>query len=93
MSHYFITVLNMSLAASFVAVAVIITRLLLKKAPKIFSYALWAIVLFRLVCPITFESPLSLIPGMTNAIPQDIVYSQNPTITTKIEMIDNAINQ
>lgn len=93
MSNYFITVLNMSLTASFVAVAVIITRLLLKKAPKVFSYALWAIVLFRLVCPITFESPLSLIPGMTNAIPQDIVYSQNPTITTQIEMIDTAINQ
>lgn len=93
MSNYFITVLNMSLSASFVAVAVIITRLFLKKAPKIFSYALWAMVLFRLVCPITFESPLSLIPGMTNAIPQDIVYSQNPTITTQIEIIDNVINQ
>jgi beta-lactamase regulating signal transducer with metallopeptidase domain len=83
----------MSLTASFVAVTVIITRLLLKKAPKIFSYALWAIVLFRLVCPFTFESPLSLIPSMTNAIPQDIVYSQNPTITTQIEIIDNAVNQ
>ena len=40
MSNYFITVLNMSLTASYVVLAVIIVRLLLKRAPKIFSYAL-----------------------------------------------------
>ncbi|MFA7149361.1 MAG: M56 family metallopeptidase, partial [Syntrophomonadaceae bacterium] len=49
MSNYFITVLNMSLTASYVVLAVIIVRLLLKRAPKIFSYALWAVVLFRLL--------------------------------------------
>ena len=47
----FQTILNMSLAASIAAVAVMIARLLLKKAPKIFSYALWAFVLIRLLLP------------------------------------------
>ncbi|HHV98692.1 MAG TPA: DUF4825 domain-containing protein [Clostridiaceae bacterium] len=57
----FITVLNMSITASYVAIAVIIARLLLRKAPKVFSYALWSIVLFRLVCPFSFSSEFSLL--------------------------------
>ncbi len=57
----FQTILNMSLAASIVAVAVMIARLLLKKAPKIFSYALWAFVLIRLVLPFSFTSRVSVL--------------------------------
>lgn len=41
--------LNMSLTASIIIVFVCICRLLLKKAPKIYSYALWSVVLFRLI--------------------------------------------
>ena len=93
MSSCFITVLNMSLTASYVVLAVIIVRLLLKKAPKIFSYALWAVVLFRLLCPFTFESSLSLIPGKTDAIPHDIVLSPSSSISTGMGMVDNAVNQ
>ena len=52
----FITVVNMSITASYVAVGVILVRLLLKKAPKVFSYILWFPVLFRLVCPFSFDS-------------------------------------
>ncbi len=56
----FIAVVNMSITASCVAIGVILVRLLLKKAPKIFSYVLWAPVLFRLVCPFSFDSAFSL---------------------------------
>jgi beta-lactamase regulating signal transducer with metallopeptidase domain len=59
-SALFSRVMNMSLTASVVILAVLALRLLLKKAPKIFSYALWAVVLFRLLCPVSFSSPLSL---------------------------------
>ena len=45
--------LNMSLTASVVIVLVLLLRLLLKKAPKVISYALWGIVLFRLICPVS----------------------------------------
>jgi beta-lactamase regulating signal transducer with metallopeptidase domain len=51
----------MSLTAGIVIVLVLLTRLPLKKAPKIFSYALWAVVLFRLLCPISFSSDFSLL--------------------------------
>ena len=52
MTGVFETVLHMSLTGSLVILAVLLLRLLLKKAPKAFSYALWGIVLFRLLCPI-----------------------------------------
>jgi len=62
-SKLFITVLNMSITASFAALIIIFARMLLRKSPKIFSYALWAVVWFRLICPVSFESALSLLPG------------------------------
>ena len=62
MDKVFIQILNMSLTASYVILFVLIARLLLRKAPKIFAYALWSVVLFRLICPFSFESILSLIP-------------------------------
>ena len=62
MSKLFLQILNMSLTASYVILFVLLARLALKKAPKVFSYALWSVVLFRLLCPFSFESILSLIP-------------------------------
>ena len=63
MRDVFLTVLNMSLTGSLVILAVLLLRLALRKAPKVFSYALWAVVLFRLLCPVTLESPLGLLPA------------------------------
>lgn len=57
----FLQVLNMSYTASYVILAVLLARILLRKAPKSFSYALWSVALFRLVCPWSFESALSLL--------------------------------
>ncbi|MEG1726172.1 MAG: M56 family metallopeptidase, partial [Anaerovoracaceae bacterium] len=88
----FVSILNMSLIGSYVIIFVLIARLLLKKAPKIFSYALWSIVLFRLICPFSFESTLSLMPMAKTPIPQDIIYSTLPQINTGINIIDNSIN-
>lgn len=51
---------NMSLTASVAIALVILLRLLLKKAPKVISYALWGVVLFRLLCPVSIESSFSL---------------------------------
>ena len=51
MSTLFITILKMSLSASIAALVVILARLCLRKAPKIYSYILWSAVLFRLLCP------------------------------------------
>jgi beta-lactamase regulating signal transducer with metallopeptidase domain len=77
MSEIFLSVLNMSLTASYIIIFVIFFRLLLKKAPKVISYALWGVVAFRLMIPFSFESMFSLMPRNTNAvpIPQDIFTS------------------
>ena len=66
-------VLNMSIAASWVVLAVLVLRLLLKKAPKWIRVALWGLVAVRLVCPISFESVLSLIPS-TQTVPEEFLY-------------------
>ncbi|MCL2572754.1 MAG: M56 family metallopeptidase [Defluviitaleaceae bacterium] len=92
MTAIFIAILNMSITASVVALAVILVRIPLKKAPKIFSYALWGVVLFRLVFPFSIESAFSLMPTSTNIIPQDIVFSQNPTMQTGLQFIDAPVN-
>ena len=60
MSDLFYTVLNMSITGSYVIITVIFARLLLKRLPKKYSYALWAAAAFRLCCPISFQSVFSL---------------------------------
>lgn len=61
----FMQILDMTKTASIVILFVILTRLILKKAPKIFSYVLWAVVLFRLLCPVSIELPVSAVPEFT----------------------------
>ncbi|SNS47639.1 Signal transducer regulating beta-lactamase production, contains metallopeptidase domain [Anaerovirgula multivorans] len=88
----FLQVLNMSLTASIIIVFVLVARLLLKKAPKIFSYAMWSVVFFRLLCPISFESMFSLLPINASPISTNTIYSETPQISTGITAVDNAIN-
>ena len=61
MTNLFIKILSMSLTASYCIIFVCAARLLLKKAPRIFSYLLWIVVAFRLICPVSFESGFSLV--------------------------------
>ena len=91
--NYFFTILNMSYTACFVVGAVLLARLLLNwlHAPKIFSYALWAVVLFRLLCPISFESALSPLPSAEVISPQ-VVEQRVPQIHSGIALIDEPLN-
>ena len=59
---HFPAFLHASLTGAIVIVFVIIVRLMLKRVPKIFSYALWGIVLLRLLVPVSIESPVSIVP-------------------------------
>lgn len=61
MEQLFIYIFNMSLTAGIMVLAVIFVRLCLRRAPKIFSYCLWAVVLFRLLCPFSFQSEFSFL--------------------------------
>lgn len=62
MVKLFIAVVNMSVGASFCILAVMLLRLVLRRAPKIFSYLLWLVVLVRLVCPVLPEAKIGLVP-------------------------------
>ena len=61
MQAVFAKILNMSLTGSIVIAVVLLARLFLKRAPKIYSYALWAVVLFRLLCPLSITAGLSVL--------------------------------
>ena len=62
MTGLFFRILEMSATASIVILVVLFLRLCLRKAPKVYSYALWSVVLFRLLCPFAIESGLSILP-------------------------------
>ncbi len=91
MESIFLKLLNMSITASWIAIAVMVFRLIFKKAPKAISVAMWSLVGIRLIFPISFESAFSLIPS-TKPIPEDIVYSQKPAIDSGVEVINNVVN-
>jgi len=94
MSELFLSVLNMSLTASYVIFIVMLVRILLKKAPKVFSYALWGVVAFRLLIPFSFESVFSLIPRNTKAVPiyHDIIHQQSPRINVGMDTVNSLVS-
>lgn len=77
MDAIFLKIVNMSIAASWLILAVILLRVVLKKAPKWINVLLWALVAVRLLCPISFESSLSLVPN-AEPIPQEIFMMEPP---------------
>ncbi len=77
MEGLFLSVLKMSLTASYVSLFVILIRFPLKKAPKVITYALWSVVAFRLICPFSFESMFSFLPQNLAVISQKTSYQQN----------------
>lgn len=61
LKNLFTTVLNMTVTGSIITGVVLLARLALGKAPKVFSYALWAVVLFRLLCPVSVSFDFSVL--------------------------------
>ena len=91
MNELFLKIINMSISASWLVLAVLILRFVLKKAPKWINVLLWGIVAIRLICPFSFESALSLIPS-AETIPLNIGMDTTPTIDSGINAINNAVN-
>lgn len=87
----FITLLNMSLTAGYVILALALLRLLLRRAPRRLLYALWLLPLFRLVCPVSVESMLSLLPS-AQPIPPDLPYQAVPAIHSGIPALNAVVN-
>ena len=91
MENIFIFLLNNSITAGYVVLAVLLLRPLLKKAPKYIRCILWSFVGLRLILPFSVESILSLIPS-AEPIPQEILYEAEPTVHTGISFMNSAIN-
>ena len=91
MNELFLKIINMSISASWLVLAVLLLRFVLKKAPKWVNVLLWGIVAVRLAFPFSIESALSLIPS-AETIPPNIGMNTNPTINSGINAINNAVN-
>ena len=91
MSKMFLKLVNMSISASWLVLAVIILRLLLKKAPKWVNVLLWGIVAIRLICPFSIESALSLIPS-GETVPMNIEMDATPAIDSGIAAVNSIVN-
>lgn len=100
MTGIFETVLNMSITGAYIASAIIVIRLLMKKLPKRYSYALWSILAIRLLCPISFSSVVSffnlfkptVVENEMTYIPSDIVYADTPAVNVGTPVINEAVN-
>ena len=97
-------ILNMTLTASVVIVFVLLARLALRRAPRICSYALWLVVLFRLLCPVSLTADISLmglldtpvteVTAHTSAaayVPRDVVHDPTPTVDLPVPGIGEAV--
>ena len=91
MSEAFLKIVNMSISAGWLVLAVLALRLILKKSPKWVNVLLWGIVALKLICPVSIESALSLIPS-TETISPEIMMDHTPEITTGIPALNSAIN-
>lgn len=91
MENVFLKLLNMSITAGWLILAVIVLRFLLRKAPKWISCLLWALVAIRLLCPVSFESIFSVVPS-SETIHHDTVISAKPEIDSGVALVDNVVN-
>ena len=99
-------ILNMTLTASIVIVLVLLARLVLRRAPRICSYALWLVVLFRLLCPVSLTADISLmglldtpvteVTAHTSAaayVPRDVVHNPEPSVKLPVPGMGEAITE
>lgn len=92
MAAVFLKLLNLSISASWLVLAVLVLRLISKRSPKWMNVLLWGIVALRLVLPFSIESALSLIPSAETVSPAAVQFAPAPTITSGVSVIDNAVN-
>lgn len=92
MAAVFLKLLNLSISASWLVLAVLVLRLVSKRSPKWMNVLLWGMVALRLMLPFSIESALSLIPSAETLSPAVVQFDPAPTITSGVNIIDNAVN-
>ncbi len=91
MEKLFLELLNRSITAGWLILAVMLVRVLFRRAPKWVTGCLWILVAVRLVMPFSVESVYSLIPT-AELFPYEILYSKTPAIDTGVEVLDILVN-
>ena len=91
MEELFLTLVNLSLTASWLVLAVLVLRLILRKAPRWSFCLLWGLVALRLMFPFSLESPFSLVPS-TQPLPREILHTATPQIQSGIPAVNSAVN-
>ncbi|MBO5797371.1 MAG: hypothetical protein J6R77_03375 [Clostridia bacterium] len=91
MDGIFLRLLNISITAGWLVLAIVLLRLILKKAPRGLVCALWGLVAVRLICPFSIDAPWSLIPS-AETVPPRIVRSNSPTIQSGVSFLNDRVN-
>ena len=91
MSELFLAILNRSISAGWIVLAVLVLRLILRKAPAWSRVLLWALVAVRLVCPFSVESVLSLLPS-GETISTRVLTEPVPSVNTGVPLLDGMLN-
>lgn len=92
MDAVFVKLFNMSMAAGWMILAVLLLRLLLRKAPHWIHCLLWGFVAVRLICPVSFQSVLSLIPSTETIDLENIRYEEHPQIQSGVAAVNRVVN-
>ncbi len=91
MNELFLKIVNMSISASWLVLAVLLLRFVFKKAPRWVNVLLWGIVAVRLIFPFSIESALSLIPSAETISP-NIMMDKTPSVQTGVPVLNSVIN-
>ena len=91
MTKLFLTLLNIGIKAGWLILAVLLLRVILRKAPRWTVCLLWGVVALRLVFPFPIESVFSLIPS-AQTVPMEIERMEKPEVYTGIGFVDEHVN-
>ena len=91
MEAIFLKLVNQSLSAGWLVLAILVLRLVLRRAPRWSFCLLWGLVALRLLCPFSVESALSLVPS-AQPLPPEILYTAEPQISSGIPALNGAVN-
>ena len=92
MDAVFVKLFNMSMAAGWMILAVLLLRLLLRKAPRWIHCLLWGFVAVRLICPVSFQSVFSLLPSTETINLENNRYEEHPQIQSGVAAVNRVVN-
>lgn len=96
MGEIFLKLLNLSITASWLILAVLCIRLLFRKIPKWITCLLWGVVAIRLIFPFSIESAFSLQlsaePIRTSIMVEGELIPYVPSVNSNIGVVENTVN-